>query len=141
MKKPKNSVDDEDDDSDFSEKPKKKLKIGGVKYILYTSDNSFNEVENNNIEKNKKFETPLELNKNYDFEESISLLKKLNNKNNNKLNLDLFKDEKYSAYRNDNLKLIYNNIIKFKLPPNEENRKTNKSKLSKLKELIKGKKH
>ena len=141
MKKPKNSVDDEDDDSDFSEKPKKKLKISDIKYILYTSNNSFNEAENNNIEKNKKFETPLELNKNYDFEESISLLKKLNNKNNNKLNLDLFKDEKYSAYRNDNLKLIYNNIIKFELPPNEENRKTNKCKLSKLKELIKGKKH
>ena len=68
-------------------------------------------------------------------------MKKLNIKNNNHLYFDLFKEEKYCAYRNDNLKQIYYNIIKSELPMNEENRKTNKEKLNKLKELIKSKGH
>ena len=65
----------------------------------------------------------------YDIEALISLLKKLNITNQNQFNFNFFKQEKYSAYRNDNLKSIYNNIIKSELPPNQVNRKIKIEKL------------
>ena len=128
-----------DDDFEYLEKSKKRLKIDEKKYIFFPVDNN-----NNDDIINKKSQDKISLdnkNNNICIEESISLLKKLNNKKNNQLYFDLFKEEKYSAYRNDNLKQIYNNIIKAELPPNEENRKTNKDKLNKLKEFIKSKNH
>lgn len=130
--------DNNDDEFDYLEKSKKRLKISEKKYILFTEDNIN---DDNNINKNQDKISFDNKNNNNSIKESISLLKKLNNKNNNQLYFDLFKEDKYSAYRNDNLKQIYNNIIKAELPPNEENRKTNKDKLNKLKELIKSKNH
>ena len=133
---------DNDNEFEYLEKSKKKLKVNEKKYIVFI---------NNEINKNNHFKIPKNHyndnnnknnSKNYnDIEDSISLLKKLNIKKNNQLYFDLFKEEKYCAYRNDNLKMIYNNIIKTELPTNEENRKTNKEKLNKIKELIKGKNH
>ena len=144
---------DNDNEFEYLEKSKKKLKVNEKKYIIYTNNkipdsiNNFNipKSNNNNVYNNIK-NISLNYNKNYNNnnEDSISLLKKLNimkNKN-NQLYFDLFKEEKYCAYRNDNLKMIYNNIIKSELPANEENRKINKEKLNKIKELIiKGKNH
>ena len=98
----------------------------------------FNYNFNNNKKEDISFNSK---NNSNDISETISLLKKLNLKKNNKLYFNPFNEEKYSAYRNDNLKLIYNNIIKSEFPPNEGNRKTNKDKINKLKELIKSKNH
>ena len=131
--------DDNDEEFDYLEKSKKKLKINEKQYILFSADNINNDA--NNINKNQDKISFDNKNNNNSIEDSISLLKKLNNKNNNQLYFDLFKEEKYSAYRNDNLKQIYNNIIKAELPPNEENRKSNKDKFNKLKGLFKGKNH
>ena len=131
--------DENNDEFEYLEKSKKRLKINEKSYILFTEENNkINNNNDNNINKNQDKISFDNKNDNNSIEESISLLKKLNNKNNNQLYFDLFKEEKYSAYRNDNLKQIYNNIIKSELPPNEENRKTNKNK---LKELIKNKNH
>lgn len=131
---------DSDEEFDFLEKPKKKLKISEKTYLLST-DNKVYESESKNNEKidnNNKISFD---SKNSNIEDSISLLKKLKIKNNNELYFDLFKEEKYLAYRNDNLKKIYSNIIKFEMPSNEDNRKISKEKLNKLKGLFKGKSH
>ena len=112
------------------------MKVSENKYIIFT-DNINSETKNNNISLNDD-NISFNINNNNN-DELISLLKKINNKNNSQLYFDLFKEEKYSAYRNDNLKQIYYNIIKSQLPMSEENRKTNKEKLNKLKKLIKGK--
>ena len=136
-----NNEENEDENNDefqYLEKSKKRLKINEKRYILFTEENNKINNNDNNINKNQDKISFDNKNDNNSIEESISLLKKLNNKNNNQLYFDLFKEEKYSAYRNDNLKQIYNNIIKSELPPNEENRKANKNK---LKELIKNKNH
>ena len=130
--------DENNDEFEYLEKSKKRLKINEKRYILFTEENNKINNNDNNINKNQDKISFDNKNDNNSIEESISLLKKLNNKNNNQLYFDLFKEEKYSAYRNDNLKQIYNNIIKSELPPNEENRKANKNK---LKELIKNKNH
>jgi len=150
-----NNEDYNDNEFEYLEKYKKKLKVNENKYIIYTNNkipDSINNFKipkrnnNNNNDYNNIKNISLNYNKNYNNnnEDSISLLKKLNimkNKN-NQLYFDLFKEEKYCAYRNDNLKMIYNNIIKSELPANEENRKINKEKLNKIKELIiKGKNH
>ena len=156
-----NEEDDDDDEFAQLDKPTKKLKINEQKYIvlynneiMYTKNtNSFNNkflspinkgAVKTNIGNKNESEKALNFQTNNDIEEEIiSLLKKINIRNQdneqNKLNFNVFSEEKYSAYRNDNLKLIYNNIIKSELPPNEENRKTNKEKLNKVKELIKSK--
>ena len=143
---------DNDNEFEYLEKSKKKLKVNENKYIIYTNNKIPDNINNlkipktNNNDYNNIKNISLNYNKNYNNnnEDSISLLKKLNimkNKN-NQLYFDLFKEEKYCAYRNDNLKMIYNNIIKSELPANEENRKINKEKLNKIKELIiKGKNH
>ena len=140
IKNTNNSNNDEDEDKndefDYLEKSKKKLKINENKYIII-NDNINSEARNNNNSINDN-NISFNINNN-NIDESISLLKKINNKNNSQLYFDLFKEEKYSAYRNDNLKQIYYNIIKSQLPMSEENRKTNKEKLNKLKKLIKGK--
>jgi hypothetical protein len=147
-----NNEDYNDNEFEYLEKSKKKLKVNESKYIIYTNNkipdniNNFKIPKTNNNDYNNIKNISLNYNKNYNNnnEDSISLLKKLNimkNKN-NQLYFDLFKEEKYCAYRNDNLKMIYNNIIKSELPANEENRKINKEKLNKIKELIiKGKNH
>ena len=147
--------DEDDDEFGYLEKPTKRLKVNENKYILFSDGEATNA---NSKVINNEGSTPLLSNYNFnnnnkegisfnsknnsnDIIETISLLKKLNLKKNNKLYFNPFNEEKYSAYRNDNLKLIYNNIIKSELPPNEGNRKTNKDKINKLKELIKSKNH
>ena len=157
-----NIEDTNNDDDEFAnlEKPTKKLKVSEDKYIIFannekiginnknTSSNGnisntnfvFNSPisKNNNKNNNRKMSIPFNSqNNSNNIEDLISLLKKLNIKNNNPLYFNLLnKEGKYSAYRNDNLKLIYNNIIKSELPRNEGN-KINKEKLNKLKEFIK----
>ena len=162
-----NNGDDDVDEFEQLYKPTKKLKVTEKKYILLSSNNNetINDKTNNML--NDKFLSPInkggvktknenknkyeniyniqnnnDIKNNNDIEETISLLKKINlpNKNNNldKCNFNLFNEEKYSAYRNNNLQFIYNNIIKSELPPNEENRKI---KINKVKELIKNKNH
>lgn len=149
-----NNAEDENE-FDYLEKPTKRLKVNENKYILLSDGEAINgnsKVINNvgntpllfnyNFNNNKKEDISFNSkNNSNDISETISLLKKLNLKKNNKLYFNPFNEEKYSAYRNDNLKLIYNNIIKSELPPNEGNRKTNKDKINKLKELIKSKNH
>ena len=147
--------DEDDDEFGYLEKPTKRLKVNENKYILFSDGEATNA---NSKVINNEGSTPLLSNYNFnnnnkegisfnsknnsnDIIETISLLKKLNLKKNNKLYFNPFNEEKYSAYRNDNLKLIYNNIIKSELPPNEGNRKTNKDKINRLKELIKSKNH
>jgi hypothetical protein len=154
LKQLSNNAED-DDEFDYLEKPSKRLKINENKYILFSDGEATNANSkdinnigntpllsncyfNNNNKKGISFNSK---NNSNDISDTISLLKKLNLKKNNKLYFNPFNEEKYSAYRNDNLKLIYNNIIKSELPPNEGNRKTNKDKINKLKELIKSKNH
>ena len=138
---------DDDDDNEFAylEKSKKKLKVNENKYIIYinneTNKNNSFKIPKNIYNDNNKNKISLNYKNDNDIEDLISLLNKLNIKKNSQLYYDLFKEEKYCAYRNDNLKMIYNNIIKSELPANEEHRKTNKEKLNKIKELIKGKNH
>jgi len=146
---------EDDDEFDYLEKPTKRLKVNENKYIIFSDGESTNAnskinnnirntslLSNNNFNNNNKEDISFKSENNLnDISETISLLKKLNLKKNNKLYFNHFNEEKYSAYRNDNLKLIYNNIIKSELPPNEGNRKTNKDKIIKLKELIKNKNH
>lgn len=146
---------EEDDEFDYLEKPTKRLKINEKKYILFSDGEATkampknsNDIKNTPLLSNISFinndKEGISLNSknnSNDINETISLLKKLNIKKNNKLYFNPFNEEKYSAYRNDNLKLIYNNIIKSELPRNEGYRKTNKEKITKLKELIKSKNH
>ena len=157
-----NNENNDEDDDEFAQldKPTKKLKINEQKYIILYNNEMYNKNTNSfnnkflspinkggvktNVGNKNESEKVLDFQTNNDIEEElISLLKKINiwnqDNNQNKLNFNIFSEEKYSAYRNDNLKLIYNNIIKSELPPNEENRKTNKEKLNKVKELIKSK--
>lgn len=148
------NVEDDDDEFGYLEKPTKRFKVNENKYILFSDGEATNAnskvinnsgntplFSNSDFNNNKEGISFNSKNNSNDISETISLLKKLNIKKNNKLYFNPFNEEKYSAYRNDNLKLIYNNIIKSELPPNEGNRKTNKDKINKLKELIKSKNH
>ena len=133
------NVEEDDDEFDYLEKPTKRFKVNENKYILFSDGEATNA---NSKVINNSGNTPLFSNCDFNNnKEGISFNSKNNSKKNNKLYFNPFNEEKYSAYRNDNLKLIYNNIIKSELPPNEGNRKTNKDKINKLKELIKSKNH
>ena len=125
----KNNGDDNDENSfENLEKPTKKQKISENIYIICNDKDKEKDNDNANInnKNNNKFKNMFSFhshNDTYDIEALISLLKKLNITNQNQFNFNFFKQEKYSAYRNDNLKSIYNNIIKSELPPNQVNRK------------------
>ena len=135
------SEEEKDREFDFLDKPKKKLKINEKRYILSIDNKVFESKSKNNGENDNNNRISFNKKNNNTIEDSISLLKKLNIKNNNELYFGLFQEEKYLAYRNDNLKTIYSNIIKYEIPSNEDNRKTSKQKLHKLKDLIKIKPH
>ena len=131
-----NGDNSDEDEFEILEKPTKKQKISENKYII-CNDKDNDNINNKNNNKSENIFSFHSENNNNDIEELISLLKKLNLKNQNQnqslLNFNIFKEEKYSAYRNDNLKLIYNNIIKSELPPNQQNLKIKMEKLNKLK--------